>query len=110
MEKTMSNEIEYPKGIYANRYDSTPGFVKTKIKIDREAAMAWLAMRKEKLIFLEVCDSREPDDYGNTVYIKVDDYKRNKEAIAAKEGMAQAQRIAQQPQQAVEIPEDDIPF
>ena len=110
MERTMSNKPDYPKGIYANRYENTPSFVKAKIKIDRESLMAWLAVRQEKLIYLEVCESKEADQYGNTVYIKVDDYKRNKEAIAAKEGMAQAQRIAQQPQQAVEIPEDDIPF
>jgi hypothetical protein len=104
----MSNKPEYPKGIYANRYENTPSFVKAKIKIDRESAMAWLAGRQEKLIYLEVCDSQEPDQYGNMVYIKVDDYKRNKESIAAKDGMAQAQRIAQQPKK--EIPEDDIPF
>lgn len=104
----MSNKIEYPKGIYANRYDNHPSFVKTKIKIDRESLMAWLAGRQEKLIYLEVCDKQEPDQYGNTVYIKVDEYKRNKESIAAKDGMAQAQRITQQP--IKEIPEDDIPF
>lgn len=104
----MSNKPEYPKGIYANRYENTPSFVKAKIKIDRETAMAWLAGRQEKLIYLEVCDSQEIDQYGNTVYIKVDDYKRNKESIAAKDGMEQAQRIAQQPKK--EILEDDIPF
>jgi len=104
----MSNKPEYPKGIYANRYENTPSFVKAKIKVDRESMMAWLAGRQEKLIYLEVCDKQEPDQYGNTVYIKVDDYKRNKESIAAKDGMAQAQRIAQQPKK--EIPEDDIPF
>lgn len=104
----MSNKIEFPKGIYANRYENTPSFVKAKIKIDRESLMAWLAMRQEKLVYLEVCDSREPDQYGNTVYIKVDDYKRSKESIAAKDGMAQTQRIAQQPTK--EIAEDDIPF
>lgn len=104
----MSNKPEYPKGIYANRYENTPNFVKAKIKIDRESLMAWLAGRQERLIYLEVCDKQEPDQYGNMVYIKLDDYKRNKESIAAKDGMAQAQRIAQQP--IKEIPEDDIPF
>lgn len=104
----MSNKIDYPKGIYANRYENTPSFVKAKIKIDRESLMAWLAMRQEKLIYLEVCDSKETDQYGNTVYIKVDDYKRDKESMAAKDGMAQAHRITQQPTK--EIAEDDIPF
>ena len=105
-----SKKIEYPKGIYANRYLKTPDFVKAKIKIDRETAMAWLAGRSERLIYLEVCEAKEVDKYGYTVYIRLDEYKHNEEQTAAQQGLQQAKRIAQQPQQAVEIPEDDIPF
>jgi hypothetical protein len=110
----QDKKIEYPQGIYANRYLKTPDFVKSKIKIDRERAMAWLASRPERLIFLEVCDTKEVDQYGNTVYIRLDEYKHNQEQTAAQEGMQQAQRIAQQPKQQPqaekELAEDDIPF
>jgi hypothetical protein len=98
----------YPKGIYANRYENTPNFVRTNIKIDNRKAIEWLQTQPQPYTHLQVLESNAPDEYGNTVYMCIDEYKMYGDKKKAKEGMAQAKQALNQPLKAVE--EDDLPL
>lgn len=102
------NKKTYPKGIYANRYDNMPDFVRTNIKIDNRKAIEWLQTQPQPYTHLQVLESKVPDEYGNTVYLCIDEYKMYGDKKKAKEGMAQAKQALEQPRKAVE--EDDLPL
>lgn len=102
------NKKTYPKGIYANRYPETPKFVRSNLKIDNAKAIAFLQANPNPYTFLQILESRTPDDYGNLDYICVDDYATEKELRKAKEGLAQAKQVMEQPSKPVE--EDDLPL
>jgi len=100
-----------PQGIYANRYESTPDWVVTKIKIDRFRALAWLTEQTDPTCYLEVLQAREPDEYGNLHYIAIDEYMTSRKRMQAKDGIDNARRAAQPaPQPPTESFSDDIPF
>ena len=98
----------YPKGIYANRFKNTPKFVRTNIKIDNRKAIEWLQTQPQPYTHLQVLASNLPDEYGNTVYLCIDEYKMYGDKKKAKEGMAQAKQILKQPK--LEADEDDLPL
>ena len=85
-----------PQGIYANKYQSVPDWVVTKIKVDRFRALAWLTEQTDPEIFLEVLKSPEPDDYGNIHYIVVDEYTTNRKRQQAKTGIENAKKVVNQ--------------
>ena len=106
-----------PQGIYANKYESTPDWVVTKIKVDRFRALAWLTEQTDPMCYLEVLEGREPDEYGNLHYIAIDEYMTNRKRKEASEGIEGARQAAQptpqpapQPQQTPADEFDDIPF
>lgn len=98
----------YPKGIYANRYENTPSFVRTNIKIDNRKAIEWLQTQPQPYTHLQVLESNLPDEYGNTVYLCIDEYKMYGDKKKAKEGMAQAKQVLEKPKPAAD--EDDLPL
>lgn len=104
----------YPKGIYANRSDKAPGFIRSNVKIDNAKAIAFLQAQTTPFTHLTICEGHEPDEYGNLDYICVDDYKMELEAKKAQEGINSARQSAhpapQPAPQPQDIREDDIPF
>ena len=104
----------YPKGIYANRSDKAPGFVRSNVKIDNAKAIEFLQAQTTPFTHLTICEGQEPDKYGNLDYICVDDYKMELEAKKAQEGFNSARQSAQPKPQLQKTPadqfEDDIPF
>lgn len=117
----MTGKIEKPKGLYANCYENTPDFVKTKVKCDRNLFMGWLAEQTDPVCFFEVVESREPDQYGNKVYLRIDQYATEKARKDAAQGLSNARQALQPAQQVKDMvataaptqegfPEDDIPF
>jgi len=96
----MSNKKTYPKGIYANRNEQAPAFVRSNVKVDVQKAIEWLQTQPTKFVHLQILESQKPDDYGNLDYICVHDYKMEREAQKAKEGI----------QQIKETIDQDVPF
>lgn len=98
----------YPKGIYANRSDKAPAFVRSNVKIDNAKAIEFLQAQTTPFTHLQILESHQPDEYGNLDYICVDDYKMELEAKKAQEGINAARQSAEPTPQ--EPFADDIPF
>lgn len=96
----------YPKGMYANRNEKAPSFVRSSVKMDVQKAIEWLQTQPTRFVHLQILESREADEYGNTDYICIDDYKMEKEAQKAQEGINTARNVAENKEPAL----DDIPF
>ena len=63
----MTNFVE---GIYFNKpHENAPGFVKAKLKFERDKLIAWLK-EQDETIFVDVNESKDGKFYG-----KVDDWK-----------------------------------
>lgn len=67
----MSNQKEFPKGLYFNEpHQSAPDFVKGQIRINRKQLIEWLQSKKDEYINIDVLNSRE-----GKPYVVVNDFK-----------------------------------
>lgn len=102
-------DIQFVNGIRASRKEDAPDWAVLKQTIDRDRLIPWLQEQPENLIYIETLLSKA----GN-YYAKIDDNEREYQTRKREEELQKAKDAVatpmQQPQQAVEIPEDDIPF
>jgi hypothetical protein len=103
-----SKKKTYPRGIYANRTEKVPSFVRSNVKIDNAKAIEWLQSQTAPYTHLQILESHQVDEYNNTVYICVDDYQMERQREKASEGLKQANQVLQQ--QSAKPDEDELPL